>query len=95
MQVLTRGAGCEDFDRRRIEGQGGNYIFPDQRGRGCCQADDRCLRKGGAEVGEVAVCGTEVVSPLGDTMGFVDGDAGELILGIDYLEVSAEGLGEA
>lgn len=36
--------------------------------------------------------GAEVVAPFGDAMGFVDGDAGELALCIDCLEVPAEGV---
>lgn len=32
------------------------------------------------------------MAPFGDAMGFVDGDAGELALRIDCLEVPAEGV---
>ena len=38
---------------------------------------------------------TEVMAPFGDAMGFIDSDAGELILVVDCLEVAAEGLCEA
>ena len=33
----------------------------------------------------------EVVAPFRDAMGFVDSDAGELVLGVNRLEMAAEG----
>ena len=45
-------------------------------------------------MGEVGVGRAEVVTPFGDAVGFVDGDAGELTLGVNSLEVAAEGFRE-
>ena len=73
---------------------GGDYVVADGRGGGGGEADDGDGGEGGTEVREVGVGGAEVVAPFRDAVGFVDGDAGELALGVDGLEVSAEGLGE-
>jgi len=45
-------------------------------------------------VREVGIGGAEVVAPFRDAVGFVDGDAGKLTLGVDGLKVAAEGFRE-
>lgn len=38
----------------------------------------------------MCVCGTEVVTPFRDAVGFVDGNAGEFALGVDSVDMLSE-----
>ena len=42
-------------------------------------------------MGEVGIRSAEVVAPFGYAVSLVDGDAGELVLGVDGLEMAAKG----
>ena len=92
VQVCARGGCREDLEGGGIQGESRDDVVADAGGSGGCQADDRGLGVCGPEMGEVGVCGAEIVAPFGDAMGLVDGDAGKLILGVDGVEVATEGL---
>lgn len=92
--VVQVGAGDwhdEQLQGARIEGEGFEDVGADGRGRRRGEAYDRDGGEGGFEVGEVGVGGTEVVPPFGDAVGFVDGDARELAVGVDAGKDFAEG----
>ena len=89
------GGGCgEGFHGSGVKAECGDDVGADGGGGGCGEADDGDGAVGGAEVGEVRVGGAEVVAPFGDAVGFVDGDAGELALGVVGVEVAWEVFGE-
>ena len=91
VQVRPGGGRGEDLEGGRVEGERGDDVVADTGSGGCGETDDGSLGVGSTEMGKVGVGGAEVVAPFGDTVGFVDGDTGELVLGVDGLQVAAEG----
>ena len=89
------GGGCdEDFQSSGVQAESADDVDADGGCGSCGEADYGDGRIGGAEVREMRVGGAEVVAPFGDAMRFVDGDAGELALGVDGIEVPSEGGGK-
>ena len=65
-------------------------VVADALGCGGGEGVDGGLREAGAEFGDASVLGSEVVPPVADAMGFVDGDGVE----VDVVKESEEARGE-
>ena len=91
VQVGAGDGGGEGFKRVGGEAEGVDDVVADLRRGGGGKADDGDAGKGGAEVGQVQEGCAEVVAPLADAVGLVDGDAGQLVLGVDGAQRGAEG----
>ena len=91
MQIGAGGGGEEGSELGRVETEQGDDGLSHLRSGGGGEADNGHGGIGGAEMGEVRVGGAEVVAPFRDAVGFIDGDAGELVLLVHGGEVRAEG----
>jgi hypothetical protein len=95
VQVAAGGSHGEGLKRALVEAEGGDDVVSDAPRGGRGQAHNGDLGDLAPEPDQFLVGGAEVVAPFGDAVGFVDGDAGELALRVDGLDVAAEGFGQA
>jgi hypothetical protein len=92
VNIGTRRRGTEDLHSRWVKAKYVDDIGTDLWGGGRRKSTDGHHRvcQGTSEPRQVLVGRTEIMTPLADTMGFVDGDANQLSLSVDGFEVSSE-----
>lgn len=82
----------ERLQRGRVQPEQVDDVRADLWSRGRCKCADRNSLQRPLEPGQFLVRGAEVMTPLADAVGFVDGDTVQLALRVDGLEVPPEGL---
>jgi hypothetical protein len=84
--------GIEELELGEVQAQDSDDIRADSGGSGSCEGRDRDRRVVQilSEPAQFLIGWTEVMAPFADTMGFIDGNAGQLALPVDNGKVATE-----